>query len=111
MLLHESWACTLHEKIWKHSNENKFKISVPMWNENFDWHPSIRKNVNEIEDRIRFIIRWYYCELLTPETTKLLANSGSKIKKYENVENVPHLGITEVVLVHCKIQDPCIHLF
>ena len=41
----------------------------------------------------------------------------SKITKDENNGNVPHLEITEVVLIHCNIvnndyqQDSCIHLF
>ena len=47
-----------------------------------------------------------------PETMKLLGSIKSKITKDENGENVPHLEITEVVLVHCNIvnndyqQDP-----
>ena len=34
---------------------------------------------------------------------KLLASSKNKIIKNENGENVSHLEITEVVLVHCNI--------
>ena len=34
---------------------------------------------------------------------KLLARTKNKITKDENGENVPHLEITEVVLVHCNI--------
>ena len=34
------------------------------------------------------------------ETMKLLVSTKSKITKDENGENVPHLGITEVILVH-----------
>ena len=34
---------------------------------------------------------------------KLLGNTESKITKDRNGENVPHLEITEVVLVHCNI--------
>ena len=45
----------------------------------------------------------YYLELLTPETKKLLGSTKSKITKNENGENVPHLEITEVALVHCNI--------
>ena len=41
----------------------------------------------------------YYLKLLTPETMKLLERFGSKITKDKNCENVPHLEITEVVLV------------
>ena len=34
---------------------------------------------------------------------KLLASAESKITKDKNSENVPHLEITELVLVHCNI--------
>ena len=43
-------------------------------------------------------------ELLTPET-KLLGSAESKITKDNNCENVPHLKITEAVLVHCNIVN------
>ena len=36
---------------------------------------------------------------------KLIGSSKSNITKYENFENVPHLEITEVVLVHCNIVN------
>ena len=49
------------------------------------------------------------------EIMKLLGSTKNKIGNDENCENVPHLEITEIVLVHCnifhKIQAPCIHLF
>ena len=44
-------------------------------------------------------------ELLTPETMKLLGCTKNKIAKDKNGENVPHLEITEVVLVHCNIAN------
>ena len=34
---------------------------------------------------------------------KLLESTKNKITKDKNGENVPHLDITEVVLVHCNI--------
>ena len=34
---------------------------------------------------------------------KLLGNTKTKITKDKNGENVPHLEITEVVLVHCNM--------
>ena len=34
---------------------------------------------------------------------KLLGSTENKITKYKNGENVPHLEITEVALVHCNI--------
>ena len=50
---------------------------------------------------------------------KLLENTKIKITKDENGENVPHLEIAELVLVHCnivtliinEIKESCIHLF
>ena len=38
-----------------------------------------------------------------PETMKLQRSTKSKLTKDENKENVPHLEITEVVLIHCNI--------
>ena len=34
---------------------------------------------------------------------KLLGSTKSKITKHDSGENVPHLEITEVVLIHCNI--------
>ena len=36
---------------------------------------------------------------------KLLGSTKSKVTKDENGEDVPHLEITEVVLVHCNIVN------
>ena len=47
----------------------------------------------------------YSLELLTPETMKLLGSTENKITEDKNGENVPHLEITEVVLVHCNIVN------
>ena len=64
----------------------------------------IRIYVNKIQNRIIFKIKTgYYLQLLIPETTKLLGSTKNFITKDENGENVPHLEITEVVLVHCNI--------
>ena len=113
-------------------NNNKFKISAPTWSEEFELpdgsysvsdiqdyfeyilkkysesvdNPSIRIYVNKIENRITFKIKkGYYLELLTPETIKLLGSANSKITKDKNGENVPHLEIVEVVLVHCNLVN------
>ena len=106
-------------------NNNKFKISAPTWIEEFklpdfqDYfeyilkkhsenvdNPSIRIYVNRIENRITFKIKnGYYLELLTPETMKLLRSTESKITKDKNDENVPHLEIVELVLVHCNLVN------
>ena len=45
----------------------------------------------------------HYLELLTPGTMKLLRSTEIKITKDKNGGNVPHLEVTEVVLVHCYI--------
>ena len=113
-------------------NNNKFKISAPTWSEDFklpdgsysvsdiqDYfayilkkhsesidNPSVRMYVNRIENRITFKIKSrYYLELLTPETMKLLGSTESKITKDKNGENVPHLEIVELILVHCNLVN------
>ena len=74
-------------------------------NEKID-NPSIRIYVNKIENRITFKIKTgYYLELLTLGTMKLLGRAKSKITKDKNGGNVPHLEITEVILVHCNIVN------
>ena len=45
----------------------------------------------------------YYLEVLIPETMESIRSTKSKITKDKNVENVPHLEITEVILVNCNI--------
>ena len=113
-------------------NNNKFKISAPTWreefelpdgsysisdiqdhleyifkkhSENFD-NPSIKIYANKIENRVTFKIKnGYYLELLTPETMKLLGSTESKIAKDKNGENVPHLEIVELVLIHCNLVN------
>ena len=68
--------------------------------------PSVQIYVNKIENRITFKIKnGYSLELLTPETMKLLGSTKNKITKDKNGENVPHLEITEVILVHCNIVN------
>ena len=62
--------------------------------------------VNKIENRVKFKIKnRYSLELLTEETMKLLGITENKITTDKNGENVPHLEITEVVLVHCNIVN------
>ena len=111
---------------------NKFKISTPTWNEelilpdgsysisdiqdyfqyilkkhgeNID-KPAIQIYVNKIKNSITFKIKkGYTLEPLTKETMKLLGSTKNKINKDKNGENVPHLEITEVVLVHCNMVN------
>ena len=62
--------------------------------------------VNKMENRITFKIKaGYYLEHLTPEITKLLGSTKSKINKDKNSESMPHLEIIEVILVHCNIVN------
>ena len=120
------------KKIKNSYNNNKFKISAPTWNDKFELpdgsysvsdiqdyfeyilkkhgedidKPSVQIYVNKIENRVTFKIKnGYSLELLTPETMKLLGSTKNKITKDKNGENVPHLEITEVVLVHCNIVN------
>ena len=68
--------------------------------------PSVQIYVNKMENRVTFKIKnGYSFELLTPETMKLLASTKNKISKDKSGENVRHLEITEVVLVHCNIVN------
>ena len=113
-------------------NNNKFKIFASTWSEKFklpdgsysvqdiqDYleyilkkhsesvdNPSIRIYVNRIENRVTFKIKnGYYLELLTSETMKLLGSTESKITKDKNGENVPHLEVVELVLVHRNLVN------
>ena len=62
--------------------------------------------VNKIENRIAFIMKTgLYLDLLTSETMKLLGSTKNKITKDKNGKNVPHLEITEVVLIHCNFVN------
>ena len=82
----------------------KIILNISLKNETITNNPSIIIYVNKKENRITFKIKTgYYLELLTPETMKLLGSTKSKITKDENGENVPHLKITQVILVHCNI--------
>ena len=120
------------KKIKSSYNSNKFKISAPTWNHKFELPDgsysvsdiqhyfeyilknngenndtgSIHIHVNKIKNRVTFKIKdAYSLELLTPETMKLLESTKNKITKDKNRENVSHLEITEVVLVHCNIVN------
>ena len=99
-------------------NNNKFKISVPTWNETFDL-PDGLCNISEIQDYIEYIIKkheiigenapiliyantinnrivfkiksGYKLELLSNETMKLLGSTKDIIDADKNSENVPKL--------------------
>ena len=107
-------------------NNNKCKISAPKWNDKFELpdgsyfvsdiqdyfecilkqhaedKSSVQRYVNKIENRVTFKIKnGHSLELLAPETIKLLGSNGNKITKDKNDENLPHLEIIDIVLVHC----------
>ena len=111
-------------------NNNKFKISAPIWNETFDLpdysysisdiqdyfqviikkhetlteNPSIQIYANKIKNKIVFKINTgYKLELLTLETMKLLGSTKKVAYKDKNGENVPKLESVKVVLVHCNL--------
>ena len=85
--------------------QDYFKYILKKHGENIN-NLSVRIYINKIENRITFKIKTgYSLELLTPETMKLLGSTENKITKDKNGENVPHLEITEVVLVHCNIVN------
>ena len=109
-------------------NNNKLKISAPTWSDEFklpdglysvshiqDYlekhsesvdNPSVKICVNKIENRVTFKIKnGYYLELLTPETIKLLGSTKNKITKDKNGENVPHLQIVRLLLIHCNLVN------
>ena len=80
-------------------------IFLKKHSENVD-NPPVRISVNRIENRITFKIKsGYYLELLTPETMKLFGSAESKITKDKNGENVSHLEVVELVLVHCNLVN------
>ena len=72
-------------------------------NEKID-NPTKRIHENKIENRIRFEIKTG-CDLELLTTMKLLGSTKSKVTKDKNCENVLHLEINEVVLVHCNIGN------
>ena len=131
MLLYEILVFTWRNIKNSYKN-NKFKISAPTWSDEFELpdgsysisdiqdyfeyilkehcesvdDPPIEIFVSKNENRITFKIKnGYYLELLTPEKMKLLGSTESKITGEKNGENVPHLEIVELVLIHCNIVN------
>ena len=85
--------------------QDYFEYILEKHGENID-NPSVKIYVNNIENRITFRIKnGYSLELLTPETMKLLGSTKNKITKDKTGENVLHLEITEVALVHRNIVN------
>ena len=113
----------------KYSN-NKFKNSVPTWNDTLDLpdgsyfiadiqdhfefiikkhetlteNPPIQIYPNKIKNRIAFKIKTgYKLELLTPVTMRLLGITKKDVDADKNSKNVPKLESAEVALVHCNL--------
>ena len=113
-------------------NNNKFKISAPTWNDEFNLpyesysvfdiqdyfeyiikkhetvadNPPVQIYVNKIKNRIVFKIKTgYRLELLTEETMQLLGTSKKFIDKNKDGKIVPRLETIEVVSVHCNLVN------
>ena len=108
-------------------NNNKFKISTPVWNDEFDLpdgsysvfdiqgyfeyiikkrgtiadNPPVQIYVDKIKNRIVFKIKTgYKLELLSEETMHLLGSLKKDIDQNKDGEIVPRLETVEDVLVH-----------
>ena len=113
-------------------NNNKFKISAPTWNDEFDLldgsysiadiqdyfefiikkhetlseNPPVKIYSNKIKNRIVFKVKTgYKLELLSPETMKLLGSTKKDADQDKDGEDVPKLESVEVVLVHCNLVN------
>ena len=61
--------------------------------------------MNKIQNRITFKANTrHYLKTLTPVTMKLLGRTENKITK-DKSENLLHLEITEVIVVHCNMVN------
>ena len=125
--IHYTW-----KNIKSKYNNNKFKISAPTWNDEFNLpnesytvsdiqhyfeyiikkhetiadNPPVQIYVNKIKNRIVFKIKTgYKLELLTEETMQLLESSKKVIYKNKYGETVPILENVVVVLVHCNLVN------
>ena len=118
---------------WKNTksenNNNKFKISSPTWNDEFNlpdgsysvsniqdyfeyiikkhetiaYDPPVQIYVNKRKNRIVFKIETgYKLELLSEESMQLLGSSKKDIENNKDGEIVPRLETVEVVLIHYK---------
>ena len=132
LLLYRILVFIIHGETKSTYDNNKFKISAPTWNNEFELpdgsysisniqdyfesilkkhgedidKPSVQIYVNKIENRVTFKIK-NVCslEFLASETMKLLGSTQNKITKDKSGENVLHLEMAEVILVHCNIVN------
>ena len=113
-------------------NSNKFKISAPTWNDEFDL-PDGTYSIADIQDYFEFIIKKHKTltenppvqiypnktknrivfnvetdwklELLSPETMKLLGSTKKGVDQNKDGEDVPKLESVEVILVNCNLVN------
>ena len=121
MLLYQILVHAIHGKMWKSHTKIinlknlanvKWKISITWWiifcisYLRLFWVYHQKPWTVTVNSPIRaYIETGYYLQHLMPETMKLLGNAKSKITKEKNGEIVPHLSITEVVLIYCIIVN------
>ena len=115
--------------IWKNIksayNNNKFKISAPTRNDEFDLldgsysieyiikqyeiiakNPLVQIYVNKIKNRIVFKKKTgYKLESLSPETMELLGSTKKDVDQDKDGEDMPKLESVEVVLVNCNLVN------
>ena len=115
--------------IWKNIksayNNNKFKISAPTRNDEFDLldgsysieyiikqyeiiakNPLVQIYVNKIKNRIVFQKKTgYKLESLSPETMELLGSTKKDVDQDKDGEDMPKLESVEVVLVNCNLVN------
>ena len=113
-------------------NNNKFKISAPTWNDEFDL-PDGSYSIADIQDYFEFIIKkhktlaenptvqifpnkiksrsvfqvktGYKLELLSPETMKLLGSTKKDVDQDKDGEDIPKLESVEAFLVRCNLVN------
>ena len=120
------------ESIKSEYNNNKFKISAPTWNDEFDLpdgsysisdiqdffeyiikkhetiadDPPVQIYVNKIKSRIFFKIKTgYKFEFLSKETMQLLGSKNKDIDQNKDGKDQLKLESVEVVLVHCNLVN------
>ena len=115
----------------KSAYNNKFKISAPTWNDNFELpdgsysiadiqdyfeliikkhetlteNPPVQIYSNKIKSRIVLKITGYKLELLSLETMKLLGSTKKDVDQDEDGDDVSKLESVEIILVHCNLVN------
>ena len=85
-----------------HTKIIKFKISVPIWNEEFELTYRLY-SVSDIQDYFEYIIKNHETVTDNP-SIKVYVNKIKNIIMLK-IKNVHHLEITEAVLIHCNIVN------